>query len=60
MSMYFNFDEGILEKVSECCEPYNITITWAIECILDTALNNPDFLGHVATRNGWGNVNDTY
>ena len=61
MSMYFNFDQGVLEKVlSECCEPYDITLTWTIECILDTALNNPDFLGHVAKRSGWRNVNDTY
>ena len=61
MRICFNFDEAISEKViSECCEPYDISMTWAIECILDTALNNPDFLGHVATRHGWGNVNDTY
>ena len=61
MSMYFNFDEGILEKVlSECCEPYGISTTWVIECILETALNNPDFIEHVATRHGWGNVNDVH
>ena len=55
MSMYFNFDQGVLEKVlSECCEPYNISITWAIECILETAFNDPDFLDHVATRHAWG------
>ena len=52
--MYYNFDQALLEKViSECCEPYNISITWVIECILETALNNPDFLGYVATRYGW-------
>ena len=57
----FNFDQGILEKVlSECSDPYEISITWAIECILETALNNPDFLAHVATEYGWGIVNDTY
>ena len=61
MSMNFNFDQGILEKVlSECSEPYEISITWAIECILETALNNSDFLDHVATEYGWGNVNDDY
>ena len=61
MRTYFNFDQGILEKVlSECCEPYGISMTWAIECILETALNNPDFLGHVATRYGWGYVNDVH
>ncbi len=55
MNTYFNFDRGILEKVlSECSEPYEISITWAIECILETALNNPDFLAHVATEYGWG------
>ena len=54
MSMYFNFDAVILEKVlSECCDPYGISTTWAIECILETALNNPDFLAHVATRYEW-------
>ena len=54
MRIRFNFDEGILEKViSECCEPYDISTTWAIEYILETALNNPDFLAHVATRYEW-------
>ena len=54
MNMYFNFDQRVLEKVlSECCEPYEISITWAIECMLETALSNPDFLEHVATRHGW-------
>ena len=54
MSMYFNFDQEVLERVlSECCESYDISITWAIERILETALNNPDFLEHVATRHGW-------
>ena len=61
MSMNFNFDRGILEKVlSECSDPYEISITWAIECILETALNNPDFLDHVAKEYGWGSVNDDY
>ena len=61
MRMCFNFDEAVLEKVlSGCCEPYDISITWAIECILETALNNSDFLEHVATRHGWRNVNDDY
>ena len=55
MSMNFNLDQGILEKVlSECSEPYEISIAWAIECILETALNNSDFLEHVATEYGWG------
>ena len=54
MRTCFNFDAGILDKVlSECCVPYDISITWAIECILDTALNNSDFLEHVATRHEW-------
>ena len=54
MRICFNFDEGIVEKViSECCTPYDISMTWAIECILETALSNPDFLDHVATRHGW-------
>ena len=61
MRICFNFDESILEKVlSECCGPYDISITWAIECILETALNNSVFLDHVATRHGWRDVNDTY
>ena len=61
MRICFNFDEGIVEKViSECCTPYDISMTWAIECILETALSNPDFLDHVATRHGWRNVNGTY
>ena len=55
MRTCFNFDEGVLEKLlSECCAPYDISITWVIECILETALNNSDFLDHVATRHGWG------
>ena len=55
MMMCFNFDQGVIEKVlSECCEPYDISMTWAIECILETALNNTDFLAHVATEYGWG------
>ena len=61
MRICFNFDEATVEKViSECCDPYEISITWAIECILETALNNPDFLEHVATEYGWGIVNGTY
>lgn len=59
MRMCFNFDEVIVEKViSECCTPYVISMTWAIECILETALNNSDFLEHVATRHAWRDVND--
>lgn len=61
MKIHYNFDQAIVEKVlSECCEPYGISITWAIECILETALNNPDFLDHVSVRYGWAIVNDTY
>lgn len=57
----FNFDQGILDKVlTECCGPYDISITWVIECILETALSNPDFLEYVATRHGWRDVNDDY
>ena len=59
MSMYFNFDESVLEKVlSECCMPYDISITYAIDCILETATNNPDFLDHVATRHEWRGAYD--
>ena len=57
----FNFDQGILEKVlSECCIPYDISTTYAIECILETALSNPDFLEHVATRHEWKDANGNY
>ena len=55
MRTCFNFDQGIMGKLlSECCEPYDISTTWAIECILETALNNPEFLEHVSERHGWG------
>ena len=57
--MYYNFDENLLEKVlTECCEPYDISITYAIECILETATNNQDFIEHVATRHDWRDVTD--
>ena len=61
MRIRFNFDEGIVDKViSECCDRYDIAATWAIECIVETALNNPDFLAYVATRHEWRTVNDDY
>ena len=58
MRICFNFDQAILEKViSECCTSYDISITWAIECILNTALDNSDFLDLVATSHEWRDVN---
>ena len=61
MRIRFNLDEGIIDKViSECCGSYDISTTWAIECIVETALNDPDFLDHVATRHEWRSLNDDY